>query len=281
MNAVEGLSTSPAGRCGRGLLFAQRDRATRVAAVILFCLAAAGAVARSAAAKVIVCRQTTVVLRWIPSSCPDVCGYRVFRATARGGPYTLLTADLLTLPYYVDHSVQNGSMYVYVVTARDFAGNESLPSRAYESEPVRIDLEPAEPSWADSDLDGLTDSEELSLGTGLLSADTDGDGLTDGDEVLIYGTDPIAADSDGDRVDDGIEVDEGTDPMDERDKYDRCDVNRDRAVDAVDVQLAIVYMIESRSDPTCKCDIDSDGFVTAVDLQRIITAAIGISSSAL
>lgn len=48
------------------------------------------------------------------------------------------------------------------------------------------------PAKPDSDLDGLTDSEELTLGTDPLSADTDADGISDGDEVKL-GTDPKAA----------------------------------------------------------------------------------------
>lgn len=43
--------------------------------------------------------------------------------------------------------------------------------------------------------------------------DADGDGLTDAEEVDL-GTDPAVADSDGDGADDGIEVDAGTDPLD-------------------------------------------------------------------
>ncbi len=41
----------------------------------------------------------------------------------------------------------------------------------------------------DTDGDGLTDAEEVQLGTDLSKADTDGDGVDDGDEV-VAGTDP-------------------------------------------------------------------------------------------
>jgi len=54
---------------------------------------------------------------------------------------------------------------------------------------------------ADSDNDGLTNAEELTLGTKLDKADTDGDGLTDGQEVEM-GTDPKLEDTDGDGVSD-------------------------------------------------------------------------------
>ena len=48
------------------------------------------------------------------------------------------------------------------------------------------------------------------LGTTI---DTDGDGLTDGEEINI-GTDPTLADTDGDGVSDGVEVSLGSNPLD-------------------------------------------------------------------
>ena len=87
----------------------------------------------------------------------------------------------------------------------------------------------------DTDLDGLTNSQETALGIDPNNPDSDADGLKDGDEVLIYTTDPKARDSDndllgdfdevntyktnprandtdGDRITDGLEVAQGTDP---------------------------------------------------------------------
>lgn len=65
----------------------------------------------------------------------------------------------------------------------------------------------------DCDGDGLTDSQEVALGTDPTKADTDGDGLVDGDEA-VWGTDPTVADTDGDGVADGVEADGdgGSDP---------------------------------------------------------------------
>ncbi|MEI6632458.1 MAG: hypothetical protein WCP22_01430 [Chlamydiota bacterium] len=67
---------------------------------------------------------------------------------------------------------------------------------------------------SDSDSDGLTDGEELELGTDPEDSDTDGDGLTDGDEVNQYETDPLDIDTDGDGWEDGEEVELGFDPLD-------------------------------------------------------------------
>ena len=71
--------------------------------------------------------------------------------------------------------------------------------------------------WAlqlDSDDDGLSDRDELALGTDLLDADSDDDGLDDGQEVHALGTNPLDVDSDDDGVSDGAEVAAGTNPLD-------------------------------------------------------------------
>lgn len=64
----------------------------------------------------------------------------------------------------------------------------------------------------DSDGDGLTDEEELLLGTDALLPDSDADGLPDKDEVKIYKTDPLDSDTDKDGYFDGEEVQNGYDP---------------------------------------------------------------------
>lgn len=58
----------------------------------------------------------------------------------------------------------------------------------------------------DSDADGLTDEEELRIGTDPHNPDTDRDGLSDFDEVRKYGTDPLNPDTDFDGLKDGAEV---------------------------------------------------------------------------
>lgn len=64
----------------------------------------------------------------------------------------------------------------------------------------------------DTDLDGLSDSEEATLGTDPTKIDTDDDGLTDREEAKIYGTDPLNPDTDGDTYLDGNEVKAGYNP---------------------------------------------------------------------
>lgn len=64
----------------------------------------------------------------------------------------------------------------------------------------------------DSDDDGLSNREEIELGTDPRNDDTDGDGLSDYDELNKYNTDPLKADSDGDTLNDGDELAIGLDP---------------------------------------------------------------------
>ena len=79
---------------------------------------------------------------------------------------------------------------------------------------------PATAQGVDSDNDGLTDDEELALGTNPFSPDTDGDGFDDFVEVRINFTDPLVwddeyanQDSDGDNLSDSDELNiHGTDP---------------------------------------------------------------------
>ena len=58
----------------------------------------------------------------------------------------------------------------------------------------------------DADGDGLNHDVELSYATSPILADTDGDGLTDSQEIQLYATSPTLADSDGDGLSDGQEV---------------------------------------------------------------------------
>src|SRR5438105_1895166 len=53
---------------------------------------------------------------------------------------------------------------------------------------------PAVSTTLDSDGDGLTDDQEVDLGTDPLSSDTDGDGIPDGTEVSL-GLDPLISDA--------------------------------------------------------------------------------------
>jgi YD repeat-containing protein len=73
---------------------------------------------------------------------------------------------------------------------------------------------------SDPDGDGLTNTQEKTLGTNPTIADTDGDGLTDGQEDANHNgqrdaneTNPLSADTDGDGIPDGWEVTRGLSPL--------------------------------------------------------------------
>uniref|UniRef100_UPI0034A51F3B cellulose binding domain-containing protein n=1 Tax=Ruminococcus sp. RTP21198st1_G1_RTP21198_201120 TaxID=3141601 RepID=UPI0034A51F3B len=65
---------------------------------------------------------------------------------------------------------------------------------------------------ADPDEDGLTNAQEIELGTDPQNDDTDGDGLKGGEEVNDYHTDPLNPDTDRDGLPDGDEPHIGLDP---------------------------------------------------------------------
>lgn len=64
----------------------------------------------------------------------------------------------------------------------------------------------------DADGDGLASTNEAVLGTSPSKADTDDDGLSDSEELTTYLTNPLNPDSDGDGASDKDEIDAGTNP---------------------------------------------------------------------
>jgi hypothetical protein len=141
-------------------------------------------------------------------------------------PYPLLLS-LFVLPLLVF-----GQQVQYSITADSFAplaGQSSSASYAQFSavEPIGgtaakdspdfknfigfIGQLPAIPPL-DQDNDGISDKEEIVLGTNINNSDSDGDGLTDGEEVTL-GTNPLLADSDNDGYSDYLEINSQTDPL--------------------------------------------------------------------
>lgn len=78
-----------------------------------------------------------------------------------------------------------------------------------------LDESPVVAADEDLDMDGLSNSEEESLGTNPYKIDSDNDGLSDREEVMVYNTDPMNPDSDADTYLDGQEVESGYNPLGE------------------------------------------------------------------
>lgn len=71
----------------------------------------------------------------------------------------------------------------------------------------------------DHDGDGLTLLQEFYAGSNPWDADSDDDGLSDSEEVDLFGSDPMNADSDDDGMPDAWEVGNGLDPVNADDRY--------------------------------------------------------------
>jgi outer membrane protein OmpA-like peptidoglycan-associated protein len=133
---------------------------------------------------------------------------------------------------------------------------------------------------SDKDMDGLTKSEELELGTKPDEPDTDGDGLKDGDEVRIYLTDALNPDSDSDKLGDKEEIFiYNTNPMkDDSDGdelsdgsevtlYNTNPLKTDTDLDTVSDSKEI---IEYKTNPL-KADTDNDNLDDAAEINRYKT----------
>jgi len=137
----------------------------------------------------------------------------------------------------------------------------------------------------DSDGDGISDAEEITLGTNPHATDSDGDGLNDYVEINIHHTDPLNADSDGDGLNDGAEVNiYGTSPLnpdtDGDGLSDRQEIrlgtnplNADTDGDGVNDNTDIFPF-----DPAASTDVDGDG---KPDAWNASATAAQIASSTL
>jgi fibronectin type 3 domain-containing protein len=71
--------------------------------------------------------QLVAQISWVPSTSA-VEGYRVFRSTKSGGPYTNYTVGLITTLSFNDSTAEPGKTYYYVVTAIDVSGDTESTS---------------------------------------------------------------------------------------------------------------------------------------------------------
>lgn len=70
--------------------------------------------------------RDSLLVKWDPSSEPDVVGYRLYRAL-EDGPFALISgSDSLSTTNFLDVGLTYGARYRYSVTALDSSGNQSL-----------------------------------------------------------------------------------------------------------------------------------------------------------
>ncbi|MBI4139279.1 Ig-like domain-containing protein [Candidatus Uhrbacteria bacterium] len=120
-------------------------------------------------------------------------------------------SDAFFTNYVFGNDVAGETDYHPEIAERTVAApSDSMRIEGYAESPLRPSI-PACPV-ADSDKDGVPDSEEKAGGTDPADSDTDNDGLNDGKEKQL-GTDPKNADTDGDGYPDKTELDGGYNPL--------------------------------------------------------------------
>ncbi|NIB98913.1 calcium-binding protein [Halobacterium sp. R2-5] len=143
-----------------------------------------------------------------------------------------------------EHDLDRRGYTLYASMYSQQAGDD--PRRDDQAIPIRVIAK-----GGDLDADGLSNANELSLGTDFRDADTDGDELEDGYEVHQFGTDPLDPDTDDDGVRDDEEVRAGTNYAD-----------RDTDADSLDDLSEI-----AGNTSATKADADLDGLPDALELE--------------
>jgi fibronectin type 3 domain-containing protein len=110
-----------------------------------------------------VANGSDVALDWVDSPEIDLEGYRVYRSTTPGGPYTAVGPSLITTSSLIDPGLVYGTTYHYVVTAVDTSDLDSVVSA--EVSAAVLNVEP-----------GLVGHWSLDDGAGTIAEDTSGGG---------------------------------------------------------------------------------------------------------
>lgn len=151
---------------------------------------------------VTIVRYNTQTYAWIVDLIAQIINYGTIAVAAilsvMSGGLTGLIGFIINLGL----SVLSGMFIQFLLSNPDV--DWSTMDETYLQDPETILLN--YPIEVDSDFDGLSDSEEASLGTNPNSTDTDDDSLWDYEEVYEYKTNPLTNDSDGDGLVDYDEI---------------------------------------------------------------------------
>ncbi|MBU1701651.1 MAG: CotH kinase family protein [Candidatus Eisenbacteria bacterium] len=75
-------------------------------------------------------------LNWDPPADDDLAGYRIYRATAPGGPYTQIKERLDLVSRYIDRGLDPAETYYYYMKAVDVYGNVGAPTAILSISPL-------------------------------------------------------------------------------------------------------------------------------------------------
>jgi TolB protein len=212
------------------------------------------------------------------------------------------------IPIWLLPALAFGSLVICLLMLFSF---RNLPTSARATQTAAFNqTQAALAGGQDTDGDGLTDTEESSLGTDPLVADSDLDELLDGEEVETYQTDPLLADTDADGLPDGEEVqDHETDPrnpdtdadlLNDGDEIERdtdpqvADSDQDGLGDGVEVNIGSDPrqqdsdrdgLLDGQENQTCPRpltpDSDSDGIIDGTDRDPCNPANPALTASAI
>ncbi len=121
----------------------------------------------------------------------------------------------------------------------------------------------------DFDEDGFSNLEEISLGTNCWMEDSDLDGLTDKEEIEQYQTNPTISDTDGDGMSDGNEIKYDTNP-------NHSDSNGNGIIDGEEQYDAIITVGSSEADENVQLYVSMS--LSGANLDTVSVSNVGLGN---